>query len=343
MKERPRQKIQVYRGPRVVRPPSEKFNEFSQIARAEKSPVASMGAVLPETSSPVQQVSRIFDIQSYFDNVLLERALSSQNRNSPIVEGTVREEQIPGYAIGLHPSSQTPVAVQFKIGGQPTSSQAITLVPGQIVRPHGLPRGMDHAHFSGFYWGLPFGWLGGGLATLLVFQTSDADAAWNGRSEVLFHRQRMQIVDAAAATDVAARYNWPLRFPWTQAIRGTDNIGQQGMAAISIGEPTRVVMSLQLGTLAAPATMRMVYWGTNDFHTDANGDVVITSSIFDEVVWPSYSAATGTGRFAAQFPFIQPDDKFVRMAADDGGVLLTSTDAALIGQYVDVDRYGKIG
>src|SRR5260221_7507391 len=161
------------------------LREYNAVARSEASPQTR--SILPETSAPVQQISRLFLYQSYFDSTLLQNAILEQTRNSPIVESTVQENQIPGYAIGLHPSSQTPVAIQFKLGAQPSSSQAIVLKPGQVVRPHGLPRGMNSGAFSGFRWGLPFGWLGGGVATLLVFSTPDADVSWPGTPEVIFH------------------------------------------------------------------------------------------------------------------------------------------------------------
>jgi hypothetical protein len=41
----------------------------------------------------------------------------------------------PGYVIGLHPSSQTPIAIEFRMGeGQKSSDAPLILKPGQIGR-----------------------------------------------------------------------------------------------------------------------------------------------------------------------------------------------------------------
>ena len=264
------------------------FDAFEQVARGERSP--EVRPLMPDSASPAQQISRVFTQQSYFDDALLEKAILAQKRNEPIVQSTFKEEQIPGYAIGLAPWSQTVVAIQFKIGGQPTSSQALVLKPGQIVRPHGLPRGMASGSFSGFAWGLPFGWLGGGLATIIVFQTPDADASWPGDSEVVFHRTRMRIKAPAAAPTNALK-NWPLRFPWTQALQGANSVPQQGQPAVAITQPTQVLMRLRLTTLAAPATMRIIAHESNDFDLDSAGAVITSPSGFIDFTWPSFAAA----------------------------------------------------
>lgn len=318
------------------------FQEFAAVARSEAAP--KITSILPETSAPVQQISRLFAYQSYFDNTLLENAILLQNRNEPIVSSTVKEEQIPGYAIGLHPSSQTPVALQFKIGGQPTSSQAIILKPGQIVRPHGLPRGMSSGAFSGFRWGLPFGWLGGGVATLLVFQTPDADVAWPGNPEVIFHRQRMKILDPAVVT-ADAPYNWPVRFPWTQAFQGANAISQQGQPAIAV-EPTRVLMRLRMDTLGAAAVMRVLIQASNDFDLDSAGDPVLTPVGFIDVTWGTIAGVGVTGNLNTQYPIVEIGEVIGRLGADDGGLrLIDATSGAglpLADQYVDVVRYGRL-
>ena len=318
------------------------LSKFSELARGKT--VAAQQTILPDTDSPGVAVTALFKPQSYFDDVLLERAILIQSKNEPIVGSTRRREEIGGYSFGLHPSSQTPVAIQPRVGGQSSSPQAIILMPGQIYRPHGRTDGKASGNFSAFDWGIPFGWLGGGVATLYVFPSSDADVAWPGNAEIIFQRQRMQIVAPAALAALAnARHNWPIRFPWTQAQRGPVPVSQQGAAIISIAEPTRVEMSLRLGVLAAPAEMRMIIQASNDFDLDANGDPILTGPRFDTYTWGSYAANGGGGNLGLNFPVVQYDGPLVRLGADDGGVTLVDlSGGALTGAFVDLVRYGRL-
>lgn len=314
---------------------------FEQAARGERSP--EVRPLIADSNSPVQQISKVFRFQSYFDSTLLERAILAQKRNEPIVQSTFEEVQIPGYAIGLAPWSQTVVAMQFKVGGQATSSQPVILKPGQVVRPHGLPRGMTSGSFSGFAWGIPFGWLGGGLATIFVFQTPDADVNWPGDSEVIFHRTRM-IVKAPASAPTNAPKNWPLRFPWTQASQGTNSVPQQGQPAAAIAQPTQVLMRLRLTTLAAPATMRIIVHESNDFDLDSAGAVIATPSGFIDFTWPSFAAAgIGAGNLITHYPMFELPTPLARLAADDGGLALVDlSGGSLADAYVDFVRYGRL-
>ncbi len=298
--------------------------------------------ILPDTDSPGVAITALFPFQSYFDSTLLETALLIQSTNQPIIDSTLKKMQIGGYSFGLHPSSQTPVAVQPIVGGQSASPQAIVLHPGQIYRPHGRTDGRA-GQFSGFNWGLPFGWLGGGMATLYVFPSSDADVAWPGDSEVIFHRQRMQIV-APGFLPANAPKNWPLRFPWTQALRGAASIPQQGAAVISIAEPTRVMMSLRMPSLGTASDMRMIIQESNDFDLDSAGAVIAGLGRFDTYTWGTYAANGGAGNLATNYPVVQYDGPLVRLAADDGGVTLVDMSAGgdLTEEYVDVVRYGKL-
>jgi hypothetical protein len=327
--------------------PISAYAAFEQSAAANGGAAASSGVIsaMPEISAPVSQISRQFLFQSYFDDTLLEKALLEQSANEPIVQSTSKEEQIPGYAIGLHPSSQTPVAIEFRVGGQPSSSHAITLKPGQIVRPHGQPRGGGPGQFSGFRWGLPFGWLGGGMAHLLVFQTSDSDVLWPGNPEVIFHRTRMQILDPAALPATRAPINWPMRFPWINAVRGATSINQRGQPNIGI-VPTRVLMTLRLDTLAAPADMRLAFQGTNDFGLDAAGVIIPAETVGFHHTWGTWAPpAGGAGNLATTFQVDFLAERGMRLAADDGGVALIdmSVGGDLIDAFVDVVRFGTLG
>ena len=310
---------------------------FSAIARGKS--VVAQHTILPDTDTPGVSITQLFKYQSYYDDALLERALLLQSVNEPIVGSTMKQEQIGGYSVGLHPSSQTPVAFQPFVGGQAASPQAVILRPGQIYRPHGKPGG-HHGNFAGFRWGIPFGWLGGGIATLYVFPSPDADVAWPGNAEVLFHRQRMQIAGAVPAN---APFNWPLRFPWTQAQRGPVPISQQGAAIISISDPTRIVMSLRLPDLAAPANMRLIFQGTNDFDLDAAGNVIASPCRFVDYIWGSYAAPGGAGNLSVNYPVKELTGEVPRLAADDGGVQLLDLDGGpLTGAFCDIARYGRI-
>jgi len=312
-----------------------RFSAYNAAALGQISP--SVRPLIPEPASPVQQISRVFAYQSYFDNTLLETALLVQKPGEPIVTSTKKEEQIPGYAIALHPSSQTPIALEFKVGAQGSSSQAITLKPGQLVRPHGLLPGVKQGGFSGFAWGLPFGWLGGGLATILVFQTPDAYVHWTEETEVIFHRARFQILAPAGVTD-PFRKNWPLRFPWSQALQGATSYNQRGQPVIGV-TPTRTLWSLRLETLADPAEMRVYWQGSNDFGIGSTGAIIAAEASYIAKIW-----GTRTGLLAgfAEYEVEEVAGPLARIAADDGGVQMVSDDADIQDLFVDVVRYGKL-
>ncbi len=315
------------------------FSRFAALAQGKQ--LVQQHSILPDTDSPGVAVTSLFNYQSYFDSTLLQKALLLQSTNEPIVDSTKLRAEIGGYSFGLHPSSQTPIAIQPRVGGSAAAPQAVILHPGQIYRPHGRTHGNASGNFSGFDWGLPFGWLGGGVATLYVFPSSDADVAWPGNAEVIYHRQRMVIVNAATLPTDAPK-NWPLRFPWTRAARGASSIPQSGAAIISIAEPTRNMMVLRSASLAAPADMRMVIQESNDFGLDSTGAVIAAEALFDTVTWGSYAAAGGAGNLSTQYPVVQYDGPLVRLAADDGGVTLQDMTGTLVGLFVDVTRYGRI-
>ncbi len=326
---------------------------FSAAARGMGKPSVVEHPILPDTNSPGIAMTQLFALQSYFDDTLLEKALLVQSQNEPIVGSTLQKANVGGYAFGLHPSSQTPVAVRPIVGGQTASPQAVILRPGQIYRPHGRP-GNKPGHFSGFEWGLPFGWLGGGVATLYVFPSPDADVAWPGDAEVMFHRFRAKIVTPASlAAQIAALNNWPLRFPWTQALRGTDQISQKGAAIISISNPTRVMMSLRLNSMARADDMRMILQGSDDFDTGtfaAPSDPTVGCR-FDTYTWGTYAANGGTGDLGTNYPIVEYTGPLARLGADGvtaaglalGGMVLVDMAAGtLTDAYVDIARYGRI-
>jgi hypothetical protein len=292
--------------------------------------------LLAEISSPAQQVSRVFDFQSYFDSTLLENALLRQPTNDPIV--SAREEQMPGYAVGLHPSSQTPIAIEFRVGAQKSSSGPLILKPGEFIRPYGLPGGKQGA-FSGFRWGLPFGWLGGGLATMKVFQTPDAYVEWPEHAEIIFHRARYEILTPSTVPATIAG-NWPMRFPWTQAAFGAVPISQAGDPALAV-TPTRAMMVLRLETLAAAADAIAYFQGSNDFGLDSAG-AVIAGEVVGVPITFGTRAPLNLTNIATEYQVEDAPSDMMRLSADFGGMALVSDDADIQGAFVDITRYGRL-
>lgn len=301
-------------------------------------------AVTGKTNSPSIQIIDSFPIQSYFDTTLGPRAILVQPQGQQIVPSTLKTSAIAGYAIGLHPSSQTPVAVRFQKGAQAGDSGVITLKPGQVVKPNGDgAEGVD-GRFSGFQYGCPFGWLGGGNFTLVVFRTNEAKVDWIDRTELIFHRERLQILTPAnvpAAANVVP--NWPLGFPWQSAERrvSTADIPQGGSPILTV-TPTRIAMSLRLSSLAAAASMRMYFIGTTDFSMDVNGDEDLTiAPVSYDVVWGAW-ASIASAQYATQYQFqFLPVEAF-RLGSQYGAVVLVSQDIDLQEEYVDVIRYGVL-
>jgi hypothetical protein len=304
---------------------------------------------IPGIDSPVQLKSKIFTFQSYFDSTLLQQALLEQNQNEPIVRSTLEESQISGYGLGLLPSSQTPIAVQFMAGsGQASASATQILRPGDVI----WPMGEQGKAFSGFRWGLPFGWLGGGMASIVVLPTARAKVDWAADAEVIYHRARYEIKQAAdltlAGTYNNAAKNWPMRFPWTQALRDASSISQSSKPSISIARPTRVLLVLRgVTTIAAGAgaRLRVIMQATNDVGLDSAGAAVLTTPMFDEISFPEWSSLGTSGNLATQNPGVMYEGLLARVAADDGGVLfldVSSVAATLTGGFVDCVRYGKL-
>ena len=295
---------------------------------------------LANAASSTVLVRGSFPIQSFFDNTQLNQALLAQAANSPIVSGD-STRQVKGRLIGLHPASQTPVAVRLKAGNRSGGDNTVILTPGQIYR-------VRSGGFDGLEWGLPYGWLGGGVAQLHVADNEDAFFGWSqSKVEVLIQRLRLKIVaDAAPPAVSSALYNWPTRFPWPNAPRynavtpATPII--QGGAPILAVEPTRVVMRLRLAipTASGPQTMRMIMQGDNGFDIGSDG---LTPGVTDlsavEVVWP-----VNNGAVSAPYPVIEMDAPGALLGGDAAVMTLTDLTNAgvLLNQYVDILRFGKV-
>lgn len=287
-----------------------------------------------QPTGPVMSRVRVFPFQSYFDTALLSTALLPQPTNSEgFVQSTIAEEQVPGYGIALHPDSECPVAVQVR-GGAGGDSGTFILRPGQVLRPTGL----DGGAFDGFRWGLPFGWLGGGVAHLLVLLTPDSRVDFSGAAEVIFHRVRVPVLDAGVALLTDA--NWPRRFPWPDAVAtlGGVLVDQRGDPLIA-PVPTRVALRLRKDNLAAPAAMRIIWTGTDDFDLGTiTGAVLGADLTYVDVNWPAITPSP-----PAAFPLLTLQSPEVRLGGDLCTVnFVDLTGGDLTGTYVDVVRYGRI-
>lgn len=296
--------------------------------------------------APASEISGVFAYQSYFDDTLLQRAILAQPPNQPIVPSTLQSLDQAGYAIGLHPSSQTPVAIQFKSGAQGGQSTTMILKPGELLRPHGLGGSSRNnpGQFSGFNYGLPFGWLGGGSYRLIVMKTADATVKWIDHVELIFHRQRLQIYalnKAPVPSQATLNYNWPLYFPWPQAIQGANALTQRGQPAIAV-QPTRTAMMLRLATLADASTMRCMFVGTDDFAQDAAGAIQLSDvPAAVDVVWGTWTSLAVVN-YLSQYPTQMFSGELERFQAPNGSVIAVTSDAELEGQFVDVVRYGRL-
>lgn len=297
-------------------------------------------ALSGNVDAPAIEVVQKFSFQSYFDSTLGPAALLRQPPNEQIVPSTIDRQDLSGYAVGLHPSSQTPVAVRFLGGEQQGSSATFRLKPGQVLRPFGSPD--VPGKFSAFEWGLPFGWLGGGNAMLVVFRTKDSSVDWLDRSEVVFHRVRLPIVAPASVPSATTLVkNWPSRFPWPHALRGADALTQRGTPVLSVN-PTRIAMTLRASALTASETMRMYFVGSDEWSETSAGVVDLTAAppAFD-VVWGTWTSIA-SANFAAQYQTQFLPAEAYRFGLNDGGVVLVDQTGGLTGSYVDIVRYGVL-
>lgn len=277
---------------------------------------------------------KIFPIQSYFDDGLAHHALIEQQANEPIAANTREKVKTNGRYVGLHPASETPIAFRAVVGEQgDTSSSVITLAPGQVVRAV--------ENFTAFEWGLPFGWLGGGAAQLLITDADKGAFGWASNApEILVHRARYRIKADAnpGVTPVYSDFNWPTRFPWLNAARGGALISQGSMALLA-PTLTRIVMRLR-STLGAATNMRMLWQGCSELDVGADGlTPTFTAFSKHDVVWPSNVGAAST-----PYPLISIENGPGLTLGGDSAILsLLDVSGTLVNAYVDVCRYGRLG
>lgn len=275
----------------------------------------------------VSQIPVSFLYQSYFDSALEEHALLNQPTNELIVPSTKDIAQGHGYAVGVAGYSDAPVA--FRFYGSEADSGVVICRPGQLIRP---------GKFDAFDYGLPFGWLGGGRAMILVAHKDDAILDLGSpRAEMVFHRTRIQI-EASASPLPTLKRNWPLNFPWSRALRDATLIDQQGNPLLRV-EPTRTLLRLR-SQIAASVTVGLVFRGSNEFDMDSTGAVGTAdlASTFVEVTFPA-----STDPLFAPYPTVSLPEDFLRLACDEGGLSIFNLGVAgIAGLEVDVVRFGRI-
>lgn len=292
-----------------------------------------------DVDAPAVEISQKYTFQSYFDDALMERALLRQPPNEQIVPSTRKEYDLAGYALGLHPSSETPVAVKFRSGQQQGGSSVYRIKPGEVIRPFGAPGAPGR--FSGFEMGLPFGWLGGGNATVIVFRTADSDVTWLDRSEIVYHRVRLPIYQPDTIPPNIL-YNWPSRFPWPYAISGANSLPQKGQPVLAV-HPTRTMVRLRMSDLANPAAMRAYFIGTDVFAELNTGLVDQSDVAAADIYWGTWASIAGAS-FNVQYQTQFFEGELARLSANAGCVYFVdaSGSAALANQFVDVVRYGVL-
>lgn len=282
-----------------------------------------------------------FPFQSYFDSVLLQGALIPQG-TTDIVLG--RLQTIGGLAVQLGPSSMTPISIDFNTGNGVPSSP-IVMKPGQIVRP---------GRFGSFRWGLPFGWLGGGVATLLVAQNRETDFGAPANSEVIFHRQRM-VIQSPAAVNVALAPNWPIRFPWPGAVSGAVGGAAQGQQPVGgVVNPTKIMARLRMAAVPAGGVVtRFILINIDEFDRGSNyvaqASGAIGGACSVDVQWQPWgqsgiTVAGGAGALEYQVQELDLTTPIARLGGDQCVVVVVDVTpgaaTGAIGQFIDIVRYG---
>lgn len=303
-------------------------------------------AITGEQNAPALEITEIFPYQSYFDDTLKERAILASPPNESIIPSTFREINLSGYAVGLLPSSETPIAIRFKTGAQQGASATFRLKPGQVLRPHGRPNGKESSgQFSGIEWGLPGGWLGGGSANMILFRTADATTSWIDHAEVAFYRTRMQILAPAdVPAGAAARKNWPGRFPWAQAIFGASGLNQRGRAALAL-QPTRTLLRLQETTVADATDVRVMFIGADVLAQDGQvpPQLDLNDVGFFDMTWGTFAPPAGAaGAALLAKPTQILTGQIERLSCNNGSLVMMALGPELEGSFVDLVRYGKL-
>ena len=289
---------------------------------------------------------KVFDFQSYFDTTQLQNALLPQLPTEPIVQSSIGNDgnqQLRAWGFGNHPASQVPIAIQPLLADGKSGGPTLVLKPGEVAHT-----GSKHP-FAGFTWGLPFGWLGGGAAQLLAFQTQETVQSWNGNPELIFHRMRQPLFTNVATPPLYA--NWPMRFPWMSGARYLSagvTQPQNGLPFMGV-EPTKTFLRLRTqAAVAGGNAVRMIAVQTDDLDLTSTGsfNAVNVDASFEDVYFPTLApdaAFTIGGLNPAQYPVIEVPPETLRFGGDECGVYFVDlANAYPSPTFIDVIRYGKL-
>lgn len=269
----------------------------------------------------VTQVSQRFAYQSYFDNALLHNALADQGVGEPIIVSTKKVSQTPGYVVGLHPSSESPIAIRFS-GGDASDSQFV-ITPGQTLAP---------GFFETFEYGLPFGWLGGGNALIYVGHRPDVRFDFPSvKRSVPFHRARM-VVDAAFPGTL--RRNWPDAFPWPNAFAGA-GLRPQGAGRVVSIRPAAAMFRLRVA-LAMPLTLNLIFRAVDVLDTNSAGVVSDTQLSTYDLSFPAVPVGSNA------YPVAWLPEEIAALVGAGASLNIVDPSGEVDGEFVDVVRYGHM-
>ncbi len=310
---------------------------------------------LPSTSTAPggapDQFTKIFPFQSYFDSQFETltppaSALLPQPPNSGIIQSTLQDKnQTEAHAIALAPWSEAPIAVQMQVVENGGLCSPLILRPGEVLAPAGFAKGEKYRNFRGLIWGLPFGWLGGGLVSVFLCKSPESTPKWTyGQKEVCFHKFQTEIIVSSANPPANPYTNWPTLFPWQKAYRGlaAKSINQANSANVAV-VPSKTILRLNGVNLAAPESCRVVFWGTDTLDQGADGLTpavpATASSTYWDFNWPTNTA----GGWPAHQPMVVMPDEFSKLAANSWGITIEAlAGGALVGATVNIARFGWI-
>lgn len=271
--------------------------------------------------SQINILNKVFAIQSYFA-AAGETAVLQQGMNDPIAQ-KITEPRVAGRFFGLHPMSQTPIALRTLAVAGRQGTPPVILTPGQFI---------EASEMQGFEWGLPFGWMGGGFASLIAAEGAEAFAGWPLiKSEVLIHRVRLPVVADGAPAGLTYHAAWPTQFPFPSSNKPTIAV-----------EPTKISMRLRVNNLAAQADMRIVTKLNDVFDIGADGVTPAAGDYtYQDVTFPPAVA----GIAAVAYPVVELAAPMIGGSAAEVALVDISGQGGagpLVGAYVDIARFGRI-
>ena len=282
------------------------------------------------------EIVQNFSIQSLLLGALGPYAILPGSASGPIIASTLKTYSEPGWAVSLSSDSQAPVALRIKPSRSSryqTQGSTVRLLPGQTVQPAG------RSPFAGFDYGLPFGWLGGGVVRLLVSGEPGARVESGPvRKEILLHR--IALTMGATLNTIP---NWPMRLPWTQAHSQVNSSGAATSAAVAqsgspllVLTPTRTVFlvgNTKAGVAGSGASLP-TGTGRVEVVISASDDFGSAAAVGDELVFPVPDSASGNSVVITSGRVPE------RVGGDSAILSLKPIDLSLSGFDCLISRYG---